>query len=117
MAAMAQDMRQHKRFKVPQEGFLVGRLDEDLTVEIIDLSAGGVALKAGSRLSVGREYSMRLHDRKHQLEVRGTVVRSQILETRQPVVGKGGAVYASAMRLQAGVEDRVADFICETLLV
>ena len=117
MAALAHDMRQYKRFKVPQEGLLVGRLDDDLIVEIVDLSTGGIAMKAGSRLSVGREYFMRIHDRKNKLEVRGTVVRSQILENRQTVVGKGGPVYASAMRLHEGAEDRVADFICDTLLV
>ena len=116
MAAVARDHRQYKRFKVPKEG-LVGMLDDDQLVDIIDLSVGGIAMKAGSRLSVGREYSMRIHDRKNKLEVRGTVVRSQILENRQPIVGKGGPVYASAMRLHEGAEDRIADFICDTLLV
>jgi len=117
MAVLAGDNRQYKRFKVPQEGFLVGRVGDDLLVDIIDLSAGGIAMKAGSRLSVGKEYFMRLHDQQHKLEVRGTIVRSQIVENRQAIVGKSGPVYASAMRLQEGSEDRVTDFICNTLLV
>jgi len=116
MAAVARDHRQYKRFKVPKEG-LVGMLDDDQLVDIIDLSVGGIAMKAGSRLAVGRECFMRLHDRKNRLEVRGTIVRSQIVENRQPVIGQGGPVYASAMRLQEGSEDRITDFILEALLV
>jgi hypothetical protein len=115
-AALARDKRQNKRFKVRHEG-LIGRLDEDHFVDIIDLSVGGVAMKAGSRLVVGREYFMRLHDRRKSIEVRGTIVRSRIVETRQVLFGQRRPVYASAMRLQEGLEDQVIDFICDTLLV
>ena len=115
-AALARDKRQHKRFKVRHEG-LIGRLDEDHLVDIIDLSVGGVAMKTGSRLVVGREYFMRLHDRRKSLDVRGTVVRSRIVETKQVLFGQRRPVYASAMRLQEGLEDRVVDFICDALLV
>jgi len=114
--ALARDKREHRRFKVRHEG-MIGRLGEDHLVDIIDLSVGGVAMKTGSRLVIGREYFMRLHDRRKSLDVRGTVVRSRIVETRQVLFGQRKPVYASAMRLQEGLEDRVVDFICDTLLV
>jgi hypothetical protein len=116
MAALAQDKRQHKRFKVPQEG-LIGRLDDGKLVDIIDLSVGGIAMKAGSRLAVGREYFMRLYVRRNGLEVRGTVVRCRIAGKKETLFGQQGLVYASAMRFQEGWEDRVVDFICDALLV
>lgn len=116
MAALARDKRQFKRFKVPKEG-LVARLDDDQIVDIIDLSVGGIALKAGSRLAVGREYFMRLHDKKNRLEVRGTIVWSHVVENSKPVIGHGGPVYAAAMRIQEGSEDQITDFICDAILV
>ena len=116
MATVAHNKRQHKRFKAPQEG-LIGRLDDDQLVDIIDLSVGGIALMASSRLPVGREYFMWLYVRRNSLEVRGTVVRSRIAGRKEALFGQRGPVYASAMRLQEGLEDRVVDFICDALLV
>ena len=116
MAARAWDKRQHKRFKVQPEG-LIGRLDDDHVVDIIDLSVGGIAMKAVSRFVVGREYFMRLQDRRNSLEVRGTVVRSRIVGNKEVLFGQRGPVYASAMRFKEGLEDRLVDFICDTLLV
>jgi hypothetical protein len=116
MAAVARNKRQHKRFKAPQEG-LIGRLDDDQLVDIVDLSVGGIALMASSRLPIGRECFMRLHARRNSLEVRGTVVRSRIVGRKEALFGQRGPVYASAIRLQEGLEDRVVDFICDALLV
>jgi hypothetical protein len=106
--------RQHERFKVPVEG-LICRLDGQL-VNIIDLSAGGIAIRSGRRLTVGREYFMRLHALRQSLDVRATVVWSRIADIDESLLGRRGPVYTSAMRLQEGSEDRVTDFICDALL-
>jgi hypothetical protein len=116
MVAVSRDKRLHKRFKAPQEG-LIGRLDDDQLVDIIDLSVGGIALMASGRLPVGKEYFMRLYVRRNSLEVRGTVVRSRIVGRREALFGQPVIVYASAMRFQEGLEDRVVDFICDALLI
>jgi hypothetical protein len=116
MAVLAQDKRQHKRFKVPLEG-LIGRLDDDQLVDIIDLSVGGIAIESGCGLAVGREYFMRLQARSHSLEVRGTVIWSRIVDNKVALFGQRSPVYVSAMRLQEESADRVTDFICDALLV
>jgi hypothetical protein len=116
MADLAQNKRQHKRFKVSLED-LIGRLDDDQLVDIVDLSVSGIAIKSGRRLAVGREYIIRLNARKHSLEVRGTVVWSRIVDNKEDPFGQRSPVYASAIRLQEGSEDRVTDFICDALLV
>jgi hypothetical protein len=116
MADLVQDKRQHKRFKVPVEG-LIGRLDDDQLVDIIDLSVGGIAIESDHRLAVGREYLIRLQARRHSLEVRGTVIWSRIVDNNEDLFGQRSSVYVSAMRLQEGSEDRVTDFICDALLV
>jgi hypothetical protein len=116
MAVLAQDKRQHKRFKVPLDG-LSGRLDDDQLVEIIDLSVGGIAIESSRRLTVGREYFMRLQAQSHSLEVRGTVIWSRIVDNKEGPFGQRSPVYVSAIRLQKGSEDQVTDFICDALLV
>jgi hypothetical protein len=116
MADLPQDKRQNKRFKVLAEDLIV-RLDDDQRVEIIDLSVGGIAIKSSRRLTVGKEYIIRLNARKHSLEVRGTVVWSRIAGNKEALFGQRIPVYVSALRLQEGSEDRVTDFICDALLV
>jgi hypothetical protein len=115
MADLSQDKRQFKRFKALSEDLIV-RLDDDQGVEIIDLSVGGIGIKSGRRLAVGREYFIRLHARRHSLEVRGTVIWSRIAGNKEALFGERSPVYVSAMRLQEGSEDRVIDFICDVLL-
>jgi hypothetical protein len=107
--------RQHKRFKVPVAS-LIGRLDNDQTVDIIDLSVAGIAIKSKRRLIIGSEYFMRLHARDHILAVHCTAVRSRIIDSGEDSFGQRGRVYVSAMRFQGGSEDRVTDFICDALL-
>jgi hypothetical protein len=115
MADSSQDKRLHKRFKVPVEE-LIGMLDDGQRVDVIDLSVGGIATKSGRRLAVGREYFIRLLARRHSLEVRGTVLWSRIVDSKETLFGQRVPVYVSAMRIQEGSEDRVTDFICDVLL-
>jgi hypothetical protein len=115
MVDVATDKRQNERFKIELEGLIV-RLDDDHLVDIIDLSVGGVAIKSGCRLVVGREYFVLMHARRHRLEVRGTVIWSRIMENNESPPDQHGPVYVSAMRLHKGSEDRVTDFICDALL-
>jgi hypothetical protein len=111
-----QDNRQYKRFKVPLAG-LIGKLDDDRIVDIIDLSVGGIAIRSTYRLGIGGEYLMRLQARNHILEVQCTVVRSRIVGSKDDSLGRRSPVYVSAMRFQVGSEDVVTDFICDALLV
>jgi len=116
MTDLVKDKRHNRRFKVALEG-LIGELEDDHPVDIIDLGVGGIAIKSSRRLVVGREYSVRLQARGHSLGVRGTVVWSRIVDNKESPFGQRDPVYASAMRLREGSEDRVTDFICDALLV
>jgi hypothetical protein len=115
MVDVAQNKRQHKRFKMSLDS-LIGRLDDGQFVDIIDLSVGGIAIKSDRRFPVGKEYLIRLNAGQHSLEVRGTVVWSRIVDHGEAPFGQQSPVYASAMRLQEGSEDRITDFICDALL-
>jgi hypothetical protein len=115
MLVLAQNRRQHQRFKMMLGG-LIGRLEDDQLVDIIDLSVGGIAIKSARSLPAGKEYLIRLHSGKHSLEVRGTVIWSRIVDNEEALLGQQSPLYASAMQLQKGSEDRVTDFICDALL-
>jgi hypothetical protein len=109
------DNRQHKRFKVPLEG-LIGKLNDDQIVDIIDLSVGGIAITSDYGLDIGSEYFMKLEARDHILEVQSTVIWSRILDNKVSR-GQRRSVYVSALRFQVGSEDRVTNFICDALMV
>ena len=48
---------------------MIGRLNDDRLVDIVDLSVSGIAMKANSRLAVGRELKMiELKNRIEELE-------------------------------------------------
>jgi len=110
------DNRQHKRFKLPLKG-LVGKLDDDQIIDIVDLSVGGIAIESDYELDVGGEYSIRLEARNHILEVRGTVTWSRNVYNLEFSLSQRSPVYISALRFHKGSEDRVTDFICDALLV
>ncbi len=90
---------------------LNGRLSLDDNVEIVDMSFGGVALRAGRRLSIGKEYLFTLRNRENRIDVRGIVVRCKLsgIETRYN--GKKASIYTAGMRFNEGSTDRIADFI------
>ena len=112
---MDQDKRQYRRFPMA-EGALLGRLGQDHTVEVINMSVGGAALKASRRFSVGSEHSVKIETPYGAIDVRGVVVRSRMHSLWENIRGERVPIFASAMRFHEGSEDRIADFLCDTVL-
>ena len=112
---MGHDKRQYRRFPIA-ERTLLGRLGQDHTVEIIDMSVGGAAVKAGRRFSIGSEQSVKIETPYGAIDVQGVVVRSRIFDVSENIQGKRMPVYASAMKFHEGSEERIADFLCDTIL-
>jgi hypothetical protein len=74
--------RKHKRFKLDlldlsSKMSLIGK------VELIDISLGGVALKADRKLNVGKECLMMLGYEGKHINVKGIVVRSELSEIEE----------------------------------
>jgi len=72
-----QDKRRHKRFKLDIIE-INGKMSLADKVKIIDISLGGIAVKADRRLNIGREYLIRLEDKGKSIDVKGIVVRSEL---------------------------------------
>ena len=112
---MMLEKRQHKRFVLDLIE-VNGRLSLTDKVEIIDISFGGVALKADRRLNIGKEYLFTLRDKGNQLVVKGTVVRCKLSGIEEKYNGERAVIYTAGMRFEEGSAEKVADFIRNSIL-
>ena len=71
------NMRRYKRFKLDLID-LTSKMSLIGEVKIIDISLGGVAIKAYRKLNMGKEYLMVLGYEGKQINVKGIVVRSEL---------------------------------------
>ena len=105
-----QDKRQHKRFRVDLVE-INGKMSLADKVQILDISLGGVSLKADRRLNIGKEYLLRLQEKGKNLEVKGTVVRSELSGIEQRSDGNGVSIFTAGMMFNEGYADKLADFL------
>ena len=113
---MIPEKRNYRRFKL-REGALVGSLEDRAeTVDVVDLSVGGAALRTDMRFSVGSECAIRFEIPEGSIDVTGIVVRSRMIGTGEVFRGERGPVFSAAMHFREGSEDQIADFICCAML-
>ena len=79
-------------------------------VEIIDISLGGVALRADRQLDLNREYMLRLAYADHSVNVKGTIVRSSISGTDTDARGEEVPAYTVGMKFMDNQTDKIAAF-------
>jgi hypothetical protein len=103
-----ENKREHKRFDTIE---LQGKMILANKVEIVDISLGGASLKADRRLDIGREYMMKLGDKEHSIDVRGTVVRSSLLGMEAGADGENVLIYAAGVKFKEGSEDTITAFL------
>jgi Tfp pilus assembly protein PilZ len=105
-----QDKRRHKRFRVDLVE-INGKMSLADKVQILDISLGGVSLKADRRLNIGKEYVLKLQEEGKNLEVKGTVVRSELSSIEQRADGQGVSIFTAGMMFKEGFADKLADFL------
>lgn len=104
------EQRKYKRYRVDLQE-INGKLSLSEKVEIIDISQGGVSLKADRRLNFGKEVSLKLGDRIETIDVKGTVVRSEVSGMKPGPGGENVLVYTVALMFKEGQAETVAAFI------
>jgi c-di-GMP-binding flagellar brake protein YcgR len=67
-------------------------------VEVVDISIGGISIKADRRLNIGREYTLKLEDRSRTLSLNGAVVWSSLCETRAGRQGEVVPIYKAGLK-------------------
>jgi hypothetical protein len=109
-AAVMQNMRRHKRYRLDLIE-VNGQLSLSDKVEILDISLGGVAVKVDRRLNIGREYLLKLREQGKALEVKCIVVRAELSGIEQRANGESVTIYTAGMTFKEGSTTRIADFI------
>ena len=105
-----QNMRKHKRFKLDlldlsSKMSLVGK------VELIDISLGGVALKADRKINIGKECLMMLGYEGKHINVKGIVVRSELSGIVEKADGETTTIYSVGIFFKDESAGKVKDFL------
>jgi hypothetical protein len=102
--------RKHKRFKLHLPGLsskmsLVGR------VKLIDMSLGGVAIKADRKVNIGKECLMMLGYEGKHIHVKGIVTRSALSEIEEKADGETVTVYSVGIFFKDESAGMVEEFL------
>jgi hypothetical protein len=105
---MDKDRRRHVRFSVHD---VRGKLVSSSSVSILNLSLGGVALKADKRLNIGSPYNLRLEVGGKSVVVQGVVVWC-ILSGIRPEEGQEGvAEYSAGLRFTDVLSEKMEELL------
>jgi len=106
-----QDRRQQKRVVVEVLN-LKGKIMCTNNVKVLDISSGGISIKADRRLNIGSSYLFKLEDKGEVLTIRGTVVYSKLRESRQGSNGDIVPVYVAGLKFTTvSDEKKINDII------
>jgi len=94
---MNANKRRYKRFTISRIN-ITGRMLFANSVDIIDISAGGISLKTDKRLDMGGDYTLKLEGKDGIIGVKCTVVRSSLHECRKADNGDLVPVYSVGMK-------------------
>jgi Tfp pilus assembly protein PilZ len=105
-----QDKRRHKRFtwNVTEVN---ARMMFATEVEVIDISIGGILIKANRRLNIGHEYALKLDAKNKVIPVKGTVVWSSLDECRAGENEEVVPIYAAGMKFANMTAERIAELL------
>ncbi len=107
---LMQDKRRHKRFtldvaEVNAKMVLVAE------VNVIDISIGGILLKANRRLNIGSEYALKLGTKNRVIPLRGAVIWSSLIESRAGADGEVMPIYRAGLKFKNMSAESIAELL------
>ncbi len=105
-----QEKRRHKRYtlKVLE---VTGRMILASEVEVIDISIGGISIKATNRLNIGEEYALTLEDMEKSISLKGSVVWSALSETRKGSQGEVIPIYKAGLEFRDIPVEKITEIL------
>jgi Tfp pilus assembly protein PilZ len=105
-----QDKRRHTRYtlKVME---VEGKIMFASEVKIIDISIGGISLKANRRLNIGSEYLLKLNDKKKAISLKSTVVWSSLNESRKSPSGELIPIYTVGLKFNNISVEKITELL------
>jgi hypothetical protein len=92
-----ENRRQYERFTVDILE-INGKMMFAREVKILDISLGGVSLKADKRLNIGNEYTLKVEGKGKNLSIKGVVVWSWLSESKEDERGNVVPIYTAGMK-------------------
>jgi hypothetical protein len=105
-----QDNRSHKRFTLNVTGINT-RMVLVPEVNVIDISIGGILLKANRRLNIGSEYALKLGAKNRVISLRGAVIWSSLSESRAGVEGVVAPIYRAGLKFKNMSIDSITELL------
>jgi Tfp pilus assembly protein PilZ len=107
---MENNQRRYRRFNLD---FIKvnGRMKFTSSVDIIDISRGGISLKTDRRLNIGSEYTLNIDEKGRLLSAKGVVVWSSLLESKKSSNGDFIPIYATGMEFKDAPEEKISELV------
>ena len=102
--------RRQPRFTVDKLK-ITGKMIFANTVDIIDISAGGISFTADRRMNLGGEYTLKIEESDRRMAVKGTVVWSTLHGSRKTDAGDFVPIYLVGMKFADMVSEKVSEMI------
>ena len=107
---MMTDRRRHKRFTVDLID-INGKMIFASNVKIIDISLGGISLKADRRLNIGSEYTLTVSSKGKVFSTKCIVVWSFIKESMEDLKGNIVPIYTAGMLFKDASNKKIEEIV------
>jgi PilZ domain len=108
--SQAKDMRQHKRYTMDETEIHV-KLAFANEVRIHDISVEGISLKADRRMTIGREYLLKLKYKKSEISTNGIVVWALLSKSQADSKGNIIPTYSYGLKFKNTANEQIKQFI------
>ena len=92
-----QEGRRYERFSVDNDEMNSSMVLAD-HVQVLDISEGGISLKADIRLNIGRQYTLTIKNKLNVLSVKGIIVWSSLIENKEDAKGNIVPIYKAGLQ-------------------
>jgi c-di-GMP-binding flagellar brake protein YcgR len=104
------ERRRHTRFRMEVVD-LTGKMMFADEVTILDISIGGVSLKADRRLNIGHEYAVKMENAGRVLAVKGLVVWSVLSGNKEGARGDSIPLYTAGMKFMDVSDKKLEEIV------
>ncbi len=105
-----QSKRRHKRFTLNVLD-VNGKMMFATEVKVIDISIGGISLKANRRLNIGSEYALKLDGKDRAIALKGAVVWSSLSAAKNGPDGEVVPIYAAGLKFTNMSTKRITELL------
>jgi hypothetical protein len=92
-----QEGRRYERFSVDNDEINSSMVLAD-HVQVLDISEGGISLKADIRLNIGRQYTITIKNKLNVSTVKGIIVWSSLIENKEDAKGNIVPIYKAGLQ-------------------